>query len=70
MSRLQISVAAYVVTGGDSAKDSVTILCNEQQVFISSFEFVPSLSSPLRRCPEDVPRPRTRVFNLSREKWI
>ena len=33
MSRRQTFAAACAVTGGVSAKDSVTLLCNEQQVF-------------------------------------
>ena len=30
MNQLQTFAAACAVTGGDSAKDSVTLLCNEQ----------------------------------------
>ena len=33
MSRLRIFAVAYAVTSGGSAKDSVTLQCNEQQVF-------------------------------------
>ena len=69
MSRLQISAAAYAVTGGGSAKDSVSLLCNEQQVF-RHHNSVPSMSSSLCRESEDVSRPRPRMFYLSRKEWV
>ena len=56
MSQRQTFVAVYVDTGGGSAKDSMTLLCNEQEVLLHD-RFVPSLSSPVRRYLEDVSRP-------------